>query len=80
MYGAVANSRPDSSPVRAGTSRPRPVASAAGAPEAGASARAAARRPTAAVNPVAMTMASSEGSRSAVAEVPITVAMTCMNR
>ena len=71
MYGAVANSRPDSSPVSAGMSRrPRPAS--------GASARAAARRPVAAVNPVAMTMAHSEGNRSAVAEVPIAAAMTCM--
>ena len=72
MYGAVANSSPDSRPVSAGTSRRRPAA--------GASARAAARRPAAAVNPVAMTMAASEGSRSAVAEVPIAAAMTCMTR
>ena len=76
MYGAVASSRPDSSPVSAGTSRPRPAWSA----WPGGRARAAARRPTAAVNPVAMTMAHSEGRRNAVAEVPMTVAMTCMSR
>jgi hypothetical protein len=39
---------------------------------------AAARRPMAAVNPVAMTMAHSEGNRKAVAEVPAAAAMTCM--
>ena len=73
MYGAVANSRPDSSPVSAGTSRPRPAWS-------GGRARAAARRAAAAVKPVAMTMAHSEGNRSAVAEVPKTAAMACMSR
>ena len=36
------------------------------------------RRPMAAVNPVAMTMAHSEGNRRAVAEVPAAAAMTCM--
>jgi len=41
---------------------------------------AAARRPVAATNPVAMTMAPSEGNRSAVAEVPSTAATTCMSR
>ena len=75
MYGAVANSRPESSPVSAGTSSPRPFR-----PASGASARAAARRPVAATNPVAMTMAHSEGNRSAVAEVPSTAATTCMSR
>jgi hypothetical protein len=34
----------------------------------------------AATNPVAMTMAHSEGNRSAVAEVPSTAATTCMSR
>ena len=76
MYGAIANTRPDSSPVSAGTSRPRSARSA----WSGGRARAAARRPAAAVNPVATTMANNEGSRSAVAEVPATVAMTCMSR
>src|ERR1700685_3209722 len=65
MYGAVANTRPDSSPVSAGTwPPPRP-------PVSGPWTRAAARRPMAAVNAVAMTMAHSEGNRSAVSEVPI---------
>ena len=32
------------------------------------------------MNPVAITMAHSEGIRSAVAEVPITAAMTCISR
>ncbi len=41
---------------------------------------AAARRATAAVNPVAITMAHSEGNRSAMAEVPVTAAMTCISR
>ena len=41
---------------------------------------AAARRPVAATNPVAMTMAHSEGNRSAAAEVPSTAATACMNR
>ena len=76
MYGAVAKSRPESSPVSAGTFTPRPPLSSA----PGASARVAARRPVAATNPVAMTMAHSEGNRSAVAEVPSTAATTCMSR
>src|SRR5258705_1590182 len=59
MYGAVAKSRPESSPVSTGTFTPRPPALSA----PGASARVAARRPVAATNPVAMTMAHSEGSR-----------------
>ena len=85
MYGAVANSRPENSPVSAGTSSPRPFRSAFAAPlavswAAGASATAAARRPVAATNPAAMTMAHSEGNRSAVAEVPSTAATTCMSR
>ena len=72
----MANSRPESSPVRAGTFTPRPALSSA----PGASARAAARRPVAATNPAAMTMAHSDGNRSAVAEVPNTAATTCMSR
>ena len=81
MYGAVANSRPENSPVSAGTSRPRPPRPVPAArPASGGRARVAARRPVAATNPVAMTMAHSEGNRSAVAEVPSTAATTCMNR
>ncbi len=49
-------------------------------PLSGAAARAAARRPVAATNPAAMTMAHSEGNRSAVAEVPATAAITCISR
>ena len=76
MYGAVAKSKPENSPVSAGTFTPWPALASA----PGASARAAARRPVAATNPVVMTMAHSEGNRSAVAEVPSTAATTCMSR
>ena len=72
MYGAVAKTRPDSRPVSAGMSR------RLSRPASGASARVAARRPIAAVNAVAMTMAHSEGNRRATAEVPAAAAMTCM--
>ena len=65
---------PDSRPVSAGTTaRFRPAAF-------GPCARAAARRPIAAVKPVATTMASSEGNRKATAEVPTAPATKCMTR